>query len=840
LFDLTTFEKLAVKFCFYFLLMNTPVNKEQQKNFAEIAVPVPLRRTFTYRIPEEYRADIKIGARVLVPFGKQLLTGYAVVFHSEPDAGVPVEEIKDIAELTDTEPLISDEILKLTQWTADYYAASWGEILKASLPAGINVSVEKKVSITGAGKKQSAEAPGKTIGAKVLAYLSENESAPLGELAKKFGTGARREIPKLAKSGLVEITLEEKEEKARPKLQRVVRLLKTEDGGKKLGLAQEKLIHSLTENNGEMPAAELIKAAEVSASVLKTLEKRGFLAITEEEVFRDPLSHAALPEITDIVLTAAQSGALQKIEAAIAAGKYHTFLLHGITGSGKTEIYIRAMRAALEQGRTAMMLVPEIALTPIFSRRLRAIFGDEVAILHSSLSVGERFDEWRRLKSGEARIAIGTRSAVFAPLGDLGVVVVDEEHDTSYRQHEMPFYHGRDVAIMRANMSNAVVILGSATPALESFYNAQRGKYEYLHLPDRIGNRPLAQAELVDMREVFNEKGKDEIFSDHLLASIEETHALGEQSIILLNRRGYSSFILCRSCGESIKCPNCDITLTYHKRVNSLVCHYCNFRRRMPEKCPNCESQFLFYVGEGTEQLADILREKFPQIRSARIDRDTISRRRLFEETILDFAAGEIDMLVGTQMLAKGHDFPNVTLVGVVSVDAGLGLPDFRSAERTFQLLTQVAGRAGRGDKPGRVLIQTFYPEHYALQYAQNQDYAGFYKEELAFRQRFGFPPFVSLASVLIHHSNYEYAWQTAQLVRNCLQLVNQEKKVIVLGPAPAPLARLKSEFRVQILLKSPNRKRLREVLDRALAEVHERHGDMRIVKVEIDPMNLM
>jgi primosomal protein N' (replication factor Y) len=838
LFDLTTFEKLAS----VDTKMTGQCPENSEKTYAEVAVPVPLRRTFTYRVPQRYRAEIKIGARVQVPFGKQLLTGYAVAFHTEPDADIPPDEIKEIAELTDTEPLISDELLKLTKWTADYYAASWGEILKASLPAGINVSVEKIVTITDRGKKESStDRAGKTIKGRLLAYLSENESAPLGELAKKFGGGVRREVPKLVKMGLAEISLEEKEEKAKPKLQRVIKLLNPEDSGKKLNPSQEKVIGLLAAaDNRKMPAAALIKLVEVSASVLKTLEKRGLLEITEEEVFRDPLFHATLPEITDIILTAAQSDILQKVENSIAAETYHTFLLYGITGSGKTEIYIRAMRFALALGRTAMMLVPEIALTPIFSRRLRAIFGDEVAILHSSLSVGERFDEWRRLKSGEARIAIGTRSAVFAPLENLGVVIVDEEHDTSYRQHEMPFYHGRDVAIMRANMSNAVVILGSATPALESFYNAERGKYEYLHLPDRIGNRPLAQAELIDMREVFSETGKDEVFSDQLLAAIEETHSLGEQSIILLNRRGYSSFILCRSCGESIKCPNCDITLTYHKRVNSLICHYCNFRQRMPEKCPNCEGQYLFYVGEGTEQLADILRQKFPHIRAARIDRDTISRRKLFEETILDFAAGEIDMLVGTQMLAKGHDFPNVTLVGVVSVDAGLGLPDFRSAERTFQLLTQVAGRAGRGERLGRVLIQTFYPEHYALQYAQNQDYRGFYDEEIAFRERFGFPPFVSLASILVHHSNYEYAWQNAQLVRNCLQQANAEKKIVVLGPAPAPLSRLKNEFRVQILLKSPNRKRLREILDRALAEVQQRHGDMRIIKIEIDPMNLM
>jgi primosomal protein N' (replication factor Y) len=836
LFDLTTFEKLGWKR----ILMTATEPKKQEKVYAEIAVPVPLRRTFTYRIPEELADEITIGARVLVPFGKQLLTGYAVAFHTEPDADVSLEDIKDIAELVDNEPLISDEILQLTQWASDYYAASWGEILKASLPAGINSSVEKVAVITEAGRLQAQVEPGKTVRARTLAYVAENDRASFGDLVKVLGTGARREIPKLEKLGLVTITLEEKEEKAKPKLQRVARLIKTESDGKKLNAAQEKVLGILAANDGELPAAELIKQAEVSASVLKTLEKNGLIGLSEEEVFRDPLLHAALPEINDITLTPAQNEALEKIEAKIAARGYHTFLLHGITGSGKTEVYIRAMRHALAQGRTAMMLVPEIALTPIFSRRLRAIFGDEVAILHSSLSLGERFDEWRRLKSGEARIAIGTRSAVFAPMENLGVVVVDEEHDTSYRQHEQPFYHGRDVAIMRANMANAVVILGSATPSLESFYNAERGKYEYLHLPDRIGNRPLAKAEVIDMRLTFAEKGRDEVFSDELLTSIERTHAQGEQSIILLNRRGYSSFILCRKCGESIKCPNCDITLTYHKRADSIVCHYCNFRRRMPDKCPNCTSEFLFYVGEGTEQLADILREKFPHIRSARIDRDTVSRRHLFEDTILDFAAGKLDMLVGTQMLAKGHDFPNVTLVGVVSVDAGLGLPDFRSAERTFQLLTQVAGRAGRGEKRGRVLIQTYYPEHYALQHAQQQDYPGFYKEEIVFRERFGFPPFASLASILVHHANYEYAWQTAQLVRNCLTMANAEKKVVILGPAPAPLARLKGEFRVQILLKSQNRKRLRTVLDRAWAELAERHSDMRVIKVEIDPMNLM
>jgi primosomal protein N' (replication factor Y) len=366
------------------------------------------------------------------------------------------------------------------------------------------------------------------------------------------------------------------------------------------------------------------------------------------------------------------------------------------------------MRAALQMNRTAMMLVPEIALTPVFSRRLRAHFGDRVAIFHSSLTIGERFDEWSRLKKGEARVVIGTRSAVFAPVSDLGIIIVDEEHEGSYRQQESPYYNGRDTAIVRASKAGAVVVLGSATPSLESFYNAQGGKYRYLQLANRIADRAMATAEIIDMRTVFARHGKAEVFSDELLQAIEETHHRGEQSIVLLNRRGYSSFVVCRSCGESIQCPNCDVTLTFHRGEASLICHYCAHRMTPPSKCPLCAGKYIQFVGEGTEQLEEILHKRFPALRIARLDRDTTSRRNLFEKAIMEFGAGELDMLVGTQMLAKGHDFPNVTLVGVVSVDAGLALPDFRSAERTFQLITQVAGRAGRGERTGRVLVQTF------------------------------------------------------------------------------------------------------------------------------------
>ncbi|MDQ2745719.1 MAG: primosomal protein N', partial [Acidobacteriota bacterium] len=557
-------------------------------------------------------------------------------------------------------------------------------------------------------------------------------------------------------------------------------------------------------------------------------------------VRRDPLAEVALPALLDLTLTDEQTGVLKEINAALQTDEYKAFLLHGVTGSGKTEIYIRAMQTALERGKSSLMLVPEIALTPVFSRRLRAVFGDAVAILHSNLSTGERFDEWRRIRRGAASIVIGTRSAVFAPLENIGLIVVDEEHDSSYRQHESPFYHGRDAAIVRAHNARAVIVLGSATPALESFHNAHSGKYQYLQLPNRVGNRPLATAELIDMREIFKAEGKDTIFSPQLLEAIEMTHSKGEQSIILLNRRGFSQFVLCRSCGETIRCPNCDITLTFHKREGKLVCHYCNHREKTPRQCPSCEGKFLYFMGEGTEQIEDILTRKFSELKIARIDRDTTGKRKTFEETLMSFSRGEIDMLVGTQMLAKGHDFPNVTLVGVISVDNGLSMPDFRSAERTFQLLTQVAGRAGRGELAGRVLIQTFYPDHYALKHARTQNYDNFYAEEIRFRKNLNYPPFVALASILIKHPNYEYAFDHAQILRESLQKMNGEKNCIILGPAPAPLARLKNEHRLQILVKAKNRTKLRETLDFALHEAEEKSCDLKIVNVEIDPVNLL
>lgn len=827
--------------------MFNPAAKEiPLQQFVEVALPVPLRQTFTYRLPFGLRENVKLGARILVPFGKRQITGYAVALHAELSEELEIEtdSIKEVIELIDEEPLITEEILRLTQWTADYYASVWGEMLKASLPAGINSTVEQVVSITAKGRDELLTVTSaKTAKVQILQNLAANGETFTKELANVYGTSpTQRAIRELAAKEWISVQHKTLSANVKPKRRKAVRLLAPEnhENSKPLTEAQNKVIETILENDGEMLFTDLLETADVGASSIQTLAKRGFLEIFVQEVLRDPLKDAKIPDLLNLTLTAEQSSVLTEIETALQAEKYKAFLLHGVTGSGKTEVYIRAMKTALERGKSSLMLVPEIALTPVFSRRLRAVFADEVAILHSNLSNGERFDEWRRIRQGKARIVIGTRSAVFAPLQNIGLIIVDEEHDGSYRQHEMPFYNGRDVAVVRANYADAVIVLGSATPALETYHNAKNGKYTYLQLPNRVGNRPLAQAEIIDLREVFKIQGKDSVFSAELVSAIEETHEKGEQSIILLNRRGYSQFVLCRSCGENIRCNNCDITLTFHKRENRLVCHYCNHREKTPRSCPSCKSQHLYFIGEGTEQIEDILKRKFSHLRIARVDRDTTARRREMEKVLEKFSEHEIDMLVGTQMLAKGHDFPNVTLVGVISVDAGLALPDFRSAERTFQLLTQVAGRAGRGDLQGRVIIQTYYPEHYAIKHAQTQNYEAFYAQEIAFRQKLSYAPFVALASILIKHPNYNYAFDNAQILKECLLKADTEKNCRVLGVAPAPLSRLKNEFRLQILIKARNRAKLRQTLDLALHDAQERFCDLKIISIEIDPMNLL
>lgn len=813
-------------------------------HYAEVAVPLYVFNTFIYRLPLSMRETAEPGMRIVVPLARKFVTGYIVSLRQglSADSSLQETDIKDAREILDALPLVTPQLLQLTKWISDYYLAPWGEVIKSALPPGISPSIEVYLSLTSqAHAKIHANTAEEDPKQRLLQTLSKSDETNLAELSDQFGKATvARFARELESEGLIEIRHRGGSDFVKTKYQRRVRLSpRTVVFEVKSTDAQTRVIAALQQVES-LSFPELLANSRVSASTVTTLQKKGIVEIFEAKVRRDPLGSASFSLAEDYVLTTAQRDVLSEIEQPLKAGKYAPFLLHGVTGSGKTEVYIRAMRMVLELGRSAIMLVPEIALTPVFSRRLRQHFGDKVAIFHSSLSKGERFDEWTRVRQGDARVVIGTRSAVFAPTRNLGLVIVDEEHESTYRQQDSPHYNGRDTAIVRAQNESAVVILGSATPSLESFHNAHSGKYSYLQLPDRLGNRPLAVAQIIDMREEFDRNKKPVLFSEKLLRAIDETHRKKEQSIILLNRRGYSSFVLCRSCGESIQCPNCDVTLTYHRSERVIICHYCNHREASPTECPSCSGKFIYYVGEGTQQIEEKLATLFPTMRIARVDRDTTARRGSFEKSLLAFADAEIDMLVGTQVLAKGHDFPNVTLVGVVSVDAGLALPDFRAAERTFQLLTQVAGRAGRGDRPGRVLIQTYHPFHYALRHASNQDYASFYEEEIRHRQHHTYPPFVALASLLVHGADLGRVRSDSGVLRKALDAANTDRAVRILGPAQAPLSRLKGEHRVQMLLKSRNRKQLRLVIDAALKAATDQGVSLRSVNVEIDPVSIM
>ncbi len=834
--------------------------------FAEVAVPVHLRKTFTYRLPGDMPSRALVGCRVIVPFGKKLLTGFIVALNDL--AGEVIDsEIRDVEELVDESPVIGRDILELTRWMADYYHAPWGECLRIALPAGATVATEQILTLTEAGRSaiahQSSGFAWSSSKHQTLEWLSRAGTLTARELERQMSKPqATSLIRQMQRAGLISVSVRAGESRLRPKLQNAVRLREqgtgnreqgenttsngqsTKDKGqgatdKPLTEQQQRVIDALV-SNGEMTLSELLEIADVSSSVIRTMEKRAMVEVFAREVRRDPLAHIEQGSLDDITLSDEQHHALAQIAEKINERKYATFLLHGVTGSGKTEIYIRAMREATRQGMSAIMLVPEIALTPVFSRRLRRTFGDAVAILHSSLSEGERTDEWRRIKDGDARVVIGTRSAVFAPLENLGLIVVDEEHDSSYKQDETPRYHGRDTAVMRAVRAEAVVVLGSATPSLESFHNAHTGKYTYIRLKSRFGNRPLADVQCVDMREVFKRHGKQQTFSDELKTAITETFERGEQAIVLLNRRGYSTFALCRSCGLAIHCPNCDVTLTYHRHNSSLLCHYCNYIRPIPRACPACDGPYIQYVGEGTEQLEAKLKEMFADKTIARVDRDTTRRRGSLEHLLMEFGAGTIDLLVGTQMLAKGHDFHNVTLVGVISVDVGLAMPDFRAAERTFQLLTQVAGRAGRGELPGRVIIQTYHPEHYSLVCARAQDYEEFYRREIGFRRSMHYPPFTALINILVRDKEFDRANTAATDLARELKQLAQEASLRVLGPAPAPIARLKGEHRFQLLIKARSRQRAREVLDVAMDRLAALGHNLRSISIEVDPVSLM
>lgn len=590
-----------------------------------------------------------------------------------------------------------------------------------------------------------------------------------------------------------------------------------------------------------LPAPEL-RERGVSADLVRRLVATGFAGVRDERHERDPFAGAPLTGIDreeSRALTVEQTAALERLSALADARTFHVALLHGVTGSGKTELYVRLAEQIRAGGRQVLLMVPEIALTPSVAALFRASFGDRVAIQHSALSDGERHDQWQRIRRGEVDVVVGTRSAVFAPLTRLGLIVVDEEHDASYKQEESPRYNGRDVAIVRAKAEGAVAVLGSATPSMETYQNAASGKYAHITLERRVLDRPLASVRLVNMREEYADEGPDVIVSRNLAAAIDRCLARREQALVLLNRRGYSTAVFCRQCGDTFECPNCSVSLTVHRARQGwrARCHYCNYSIDVPKTCRRCAAPYLEQAGFGTEKVEQHLRDRFPEARIRRLDRDSVRRKGALTSLLTKFATGEIDVLVGTQMIAKGHDFPRVTLVGVISADIGLGLADFRAGERTFQLLTQVAGRAGRGERTGEAIVQTLYPEHYCIQLACRQDYAGFFDRELVYRRAMRYPPLVALINVVIRGRTFNDAMQTAADVVRRLEPSAAAGGFSVLGPAPAPLGRLRGEHRVQFFLKGTRRADMRGALKTVLAEMPDVR---RRVTIDVDPLSVL
>ena len=565
--------------------------------------------------------------------------------------------------------------------------------------------------------------------------------------------------------------------------------------------------------------------------------KRDIVEIVEQPA-EQPVPQMKPRTTLECLFTSDQKKALDEIRGSVEERRFQVALLHGVTGSGKTAVYLAAMQSVLQAGRGSILLVPEIGLTPVVAADLYSIFGEEIAILHSSLSDAERAEQWHRIRRGEASIAVGTRSAIFAPVRDLALIIVDEEHDNSYKQEETPRYHGRDVAVVRAKALNATVVLGSATPSLESFHNAGRGKYALIELPDRVQERPLPEVELVDMREEFQQTGKESVLSRKLIEETTLRLERGEQAMILLNRRGYSAWVMCRSCGDTLQCRDCAVAMTYHKRQQRLLCHYCGYQQPVPRACPKCGSEYVQFLGTGSEKLEDLLHSAFPKARIGRMDRDTVHGHDDFERMLSEFQAGDIDLLIGTQMIAKGHDVHGVTLVGVVGADTALGLPDFRAAERTFQLLTQVAGRAGRGEMLGKVVLQTHFPDHYAVQFAAHHDYQGFAEKELRFRGWMHYPPFDSLANIVVRSDKQEDALRYSGLLGRWFEQVRHEG-VRVMGPAPAPITRLKRDYRFHFVLKAGSRERLNSVLRAMLLTAQQHRIPRTNIIVDVDAMSL-
>ena len=815
-----------------------------------VAVPVPALGLLSYEVPGDLPVP-KVGARVLVPLGTRVVTGCVVGRTADPS----VTTLKPLVDVLDAAPMLPAEVVDLALWVSEYYACGPGEAIAAAMPPRAWVASERQARITDIGRGALLEQPGAARRA-VLEELIDGTAHPVAQLARLVA--ARRGRPArsagglhallwaMARDGLVTLAQPLKGTANAFKSVRVARLtahgLALLEGDASLGPRQREALELLRGTPEGVTVPALTRRGIPNETVRRLLALGG-LTVSRKVLERDPWSTETLETTvathtesgSDWVLTAEQHTVVDALREAAGSTTFAVALLHGVTGSGKTEVYRRLARAALESKRQALILVPEIALTPAVATSFRLAFGERVAVQHSGLSEGARHDQWHRIRRGEVDVVIGTRSAVFAPLPSVGLIAVDEEHDASYKQEESPRYHGRDVAIMRAKRCGALVVLGSATPSLESYRHAASGRYRRFALSQRVKSRPLPTVRIVDMREEFAEHGPDVVLGGLLAEAIDTRLIRREQVLLLLNRRGFAAALFCRQCGRSLECPNCSVSLTFHRSAGRARCHYCGYSRTRPVSCPECAGPYLEQIGFGTERVEAEVVDRWPDARVARLDRDTVRRKGAAARLLDRFSSGAVDVLVGTQMVAKGHDFPRVTLVGVISADVGLGMADFRAGERTFQLLTQVAGRAGRGEVTGEAFVQTLYPDHYSIRHACNQAYRPFYDEEMRFRKAMRYPPMVSLVSAVVRGTTFRQTMQEAADL--AARLRRLPSRFGVTGPAAAPIGRLRGQYRVQLFLKGPHRREMREALLAAL----DGHTELkRRTVIDVDPLSML
>jgi primosomal protein N' (replication factor Y) (superfamily II helicase) len=808
-----------------------------------VAVAVPGLGPLTYSLPDGMR-DPAVGARVLVPLGQRTVTGIVLECVTERpgpdpvpprDRGLTPQPPKPLADVLDDDPFLPPSIIQLCRWVADYYACGIGEALATAMPPRAWIQSERRVRITDLGHARLLTEKGARRAA--LEALAGGKMLSVEAIVKQPGLG-HGTLAALERDALVELTQPLRGAADASRTARfAVLTAQGHDVETKLGPRQAEAV-ALLRGAPDGIAAAAFAAVGIGTDVVARLVRSGVVRMERRRIDRDPFERETGSGIRAAIeeLTAEQTAALTALCERAAQGRFETVLLHGVTGSGKTELYLRAAKHVCDAGRRVLLMVPEIALTPAAAGIFRAAFGARVAIQHSGLSDGERYDQWHRIRRGDVDVVVGTRSAVFAPLPDIGLIVVDEEHDASYKQEESPRYHGRDVAVVRGRMAGALVVLGSATPSMESFHNARSGRYALVSLRRRVLDRPMADVQVVDMREEYASGGPDVVLSTRLSDALATRLERGEQSIVLLNRRGYATVVLCRQCGDTLECPNCSVSLTVHKAAGRAQCHYCNYSIGVPKICGKCAAPYLELLGFGTERIEQEIRTLLPTARVGRVDRDTVRRRGAIAALLDKFSAGALDVLVGTQMIAKGHDFPRVTLVGVISADVGLGLADFRAAERTFQLLTQVAGRAGRGEIAGEAIVQTLHPSHYSIRHACRQDYVAFYDDEWRFREAMRYPPALSLINVVIRARTRQDAMNDASEIVSALRVAgfNGYK---VLGPAPAPLGRLRGEHRVQLFLKGTHRTMMRKAVT---AVVDSRPELRRRLIIDVDPMSVL